>query len=68
MNKSLKNLLALAVIGLTAFSSFAKPKFRTVDQIKKNGTIRIAVFSDKKPFGYVDEYGKYQGYDVYFAE
>ena len=68
MNKSLKKLLALAVIGLTAFSSFAKPKFRTVDQIKKNGTIRIAVFSDKKPFGYVDEYGKYQGYDVYFAE
>ena len=68
MNKSLKKLLASAVIGLTAFSSFAKPKFRTVDQIKKNGTIRIAVFSDKKPFGYVDEYGKYQGYDVYFAE
>lgn len=68
MNKSLKKLLALAVIGLTAFSSFAKPKFRTVDQIKKNGTIRIAVFSDKKPFGYVDEYGKYQGYDIYFAE
>ena len=68
MNKSLKNLLALAVIGLTVFSAFAKPKFRTVDQIKKNGTIRIAVFSDKKPFGYVDEYGKYQGYDVYFAE
>ena len=68
MNKSLKNLLASAVIGLTAFSAFAKPKFRTVDQIKKNGTIRIAVFSDKKPFGYVDEYGKYQGYDIYFAE
>ena len=68
MNKSLKKLLALAVIGLTAFSAFAKPKFRTVDQIKKNGTIRIAVFSDKKPFGYVDEYGKYQGYDIYFAE
>ena len=68
MNKSLKKLFALAVIGLTAFSAFAKPKFRTVDQIKKNGTIRIAVFSDKKPFGYVDEYGKYQGYDIYFAE
>lgn len=68
MNKLTKKIGALAVIGLTAFSAFAKPKFRTVDQIKKNGTIRIAVFSDKKPFGYVDEYGKYQGYDVYFAE
>ena len=25
------------------------------------------VFSDKNPFGYVDENGEYQGYDVYFA-
>ena len=25
------------------------------------------MFSDKSPFGYVDEYGEYQGYDVYFA-
>lgn len=41
---------------------------RTVDEIKKSGTIKIAVFSDKAPFGYVDKDGKYQGYDVYFAE
>ena len=40
---------------------------RTVEQIKKSGEIKIAVFSDKKPFGYVDEYGEYQGYDVYFG-
>ena len=26
------------------------------------------MFSDKNPFGYVDENGDYQGYDVYFAE
>ena len=68
MKKLTKRIALFAIIGLTAFSAFAKQKFRTVDQIKKNGTIRIAVFSDKKPFGYVDEYGKYQGYDVYFAE
>ena len=42
--------------------------FRTVDEIKASGKIVIGVFSDKAPFGYVDEYGKYQGYDVYFAE
>lgn len=42
--------------------------YRTLDQIKESGTINIGVFSDKNPFGYVDEYGKYQGYDVYFAE
>lgn len=42
--------------------------FRTVDEIKESGTIKIGVFSDKNPFGYVDNDGKYQGYDVYFAE
>ncbi|MBO7486465.1 MAG: cysteine ABC transporter substrate-binding protein [Spirochaetaceae bacterium] len=70
MKKSLKRIIALSLVALTVVSAFAKPKqkFRTVEQIKKNGTIKIAVFSDKKPFGYVDEYGKYQGYDVYFAE
>lgn len=41
--------------------------YRTLDEIKKSGTINIGVFSDKNPFGYVDENGEYQGYDVYFA-
>lgn len=41
--------------------------FRTLDEIKESGTINIGVFSDKSPFGYVDENGDYQGYDVYFA-
>lgn len=42
--------------------------FRTLDEIKESGTVRIGVFSDKAPFGYVDENGEYQGYDVYFAK
>ena len=42
--------------------------FRTLDEIKESGKIVIGVFSDKAPFGYVDENGAYQGYDVYFAE
>lgn len=46
----------------------AAASFRTVDEIKDSGKVVIGVFSDKAPFGYVDEYGKYQGYDVYFAE
>lgn len=41
---------------------------RTVEEIQADGTIRIGVFSDKAPFGYVDENGNYAGYDVYFAE
>lgn len=44
-----------------------KTIYRTLDEIKKDGTINIGVFSDKNPFGYVDENGDYQGYDVYFA-
>ena len=46
----------------------AQKVFRTLDEIKEDGTINIGVFSDKNPFGYVDENGEYQGYDVYFAE
>ena len=46
----------------------ANKVFRTLDEIKADGTINLGVFSDKNPFGYVDENGQYQGYDVYFAE
>ena len=46
----------------------AAASFRTLDEIKESGKIVIGVFSDKAPFGYVDENGEYQGYDVYFAE
>ena len=42
--------------------------YRTLDEIKASGEVNIGVFSDKNPFGYVDENGTYQGYDVYFAE
>ena len=41
--------------------------YRTLDEIKESGTINIGVFSDKNPFGYVDENGEYQGYDIYFG-
>ena len=52
----------------TGTSSSANAKARSLDEIRKSGKIRIAVFSDKAPFGYVDKDGKYQGYDVFFAE
>ena len=51
----------------TADASKGNEVFRTLDEIKESGTINIGVFSDKNPFGYVDENGEYQGYDVYFA-
>ena len=69
MKKStLIKITAAALALISAASAWAKPKpGRTVAQIKKSKTVKIAVFSDKKPFGYVDENGIYQGYDVYFA-
>lgn len=62
------------VLGLTACGTKSKSSsdaggdsYRALDEIKESGTINIGVFSDKSPFGYVDENGAYQGYDVYFA-
>ena len=46
----------------------ASAKARTLSEIKDAGTIKIGVFSDKNPFGYVDSNGKIQGYDVYLAK
>ena len=42
--------------------------FRSIEEIKADGKIKIGVFSDKNPFGYVDSNGQVQGYDVYFAK
>ena len=49
-------------------TSTSTSSYRTLDEIKESGKIVIGVFSDKAPFGYIDENGDYQGYDVYFAE
>lgn len=43
-------------------------KARSLDEIKEDGKIKIGVFSDKNPFGYVDSNGDVQGYDVEFAK
>lgn len=59
--------LVLAFAILTVSSAFAASTARTLDEIKESGELVVGVFSDKKPFGYVDENGDYQGYDVYFA-
>ena len=54
--------------GAQGGSSDTDSKFRTLDDIKKAGTVNIGVFSDKAPFGYVDANGNYAGYDIVFAE
>ncbi len=59
-------VLVLAVILALSSVGFAEG-FRSLEEIQGSGKITIGLFHDKKPFGYVDEYGEYQGYDVYLA-
>ena len=69
--KNIRRFFAFAaalVLALSlAVSASSDTVYRTLDEIISDGTINIGVFSDKYPFGYVDENGEYQGYDVYFA-
>lgn len=53
--------------GSSADTSSGDAIFRTLDEIKDSGKIVIGVFSDKNPFGYVDENSEYAGYDIELA-
>lgn len=71
--KSMTVVLAFSLVFLAGcrqgeeVSSKAKGGARSLQEIKESGKIKIGVFSDKKPFGFVDENGEFQGYDVYFG-
>lgn len=60
-------LLTLGVLGACGESNTSQSEARSIEEIQESGKIIIGVFSDKKPFGYVDSNGDYQGYDVYFG-
>lgn len=80
--KNFKKILAigLSVLVLAGFLSgcgasntkdtkVEQPAAKTaIDEIKQRGTIRIGVFSDKPPFGFIDANGKNQGFDVFIAK
>ncbi|MDR1872524.1 MAG: cysteine ABC transporter substrate-binding protein [Deltaproteobacteria bacterium] len=66
MKRSLLPLLALATL-LAATLTADKLWAGDLADLKAAGKIRIAIFGDKPPFGYVDEYGVPQGYDVFLA-
>ncbi|KAE9531180.1 cysteine ABC transporter substrate-binding protein [Ursidibacter arcticus] len=69
-----KTLLATAVAAFAltacdnASTSSNAPAKDSVAQIKEKGVIRIGVFGDKPPFGYVDANGKNQGFDIEIAK
>ncbi|MBR2548281.1 MAG: transporter substrate-binding domain-containing protein [Eubacterium sp.] len=76
MKKNVVKVIALIAALVMALSLAAcgnkggndKVVYRTLDEIKESGTINLGVFSDKSPFGYVDENGEYQGYDIELAK
>ncbi|AAU38291.1 cysteine ABC transporter substrate-binding protein [[Mannheimia] succiniciproducens] len=66
---------ALLATGLTACdnkdsgaASADNNAVSAIERIKKADKVRIGVFSDKPPFGYVDKDGKVQGFDVEIAK
>ncbi|GHU47788.1 amino acid ABC transporter substrate-binding protein [Spirochaetia bacterium] len=69
----MKKLLLVAMTATLAVTAFGAsqadkgPKMGEIERIKKAGVLRVGVFSDEYPFGWVDNNGVYQGYDVYFA-
>lgn len=76
---NVKKLFAVSLLGfgLAACGQNAETKnesaqdqttMSSIEQIKKNGVVRIGVFSDKPPFGYLDEKGQNQGFDVEIAK
>lgn len=70
--KKIISLLLTLILALGALvSCSSKEEEQTasgIDAIKEAGVVRIGVFSDKPPFGFVDEKGENQGYDVYLAK
>ncbi|MCH7305538.1 transporter substrate-binding domain-containing protein [Acinetobacter sp. NIPH 1869] len=65
-------VLMTAVLTGCNQSASSEPKATAQDtsleQIRKNGVLRVGVFADNPPFGYVDSAGKNQGFDVALAK
>jgi len=72
-----KKILKLATVGVAVFALAAcgnkteetKPEAQAPAQETTTANFKIiGVFTDKAPFGYVDENGKNQGFDIYFTD
>ncbi|MBU3090281.1 cysteine ABC transporter substrate-binding protein [Clostridium gasigenes] len=68
--KKVSSLLVILTVGVGVFVGCGNKSSEksAIDIIKERGTIKVGVFSDKPPFGYVDANGENQGYDVFIAK
>lgn len=63
------SLLFVFVLLIGVLAGCSSSKANTgIEAIKANDKIRIGVFSDKPPFGYIDSNGDNQGFDIYIAK
>ncbi|MCR5653605.1 MAG: transporter substrate-binding domain-containing protein [Ruminococcus sp.] len=64
-------LLAAIVIAVSCFAGCGSNDdrvYRTYKELKEDGNVKIGVTSDNTPFGFADENGDYQGYEIRFAD
>ena len=67
--KNVVKILAVLIFGVFIIAcGKSKESSGGLEDLKKADKIRIGVFGDKPPFGYVDENGLNQGYDIYLAK
>lgn len=71
MKKLLLALIsAICMIGFSACgdNQSTDTQKNALEEIKQKGIVRIGVFSDKPPFGFINEKGQNDGFDVYIAK
>lgn len=57
-----------AILLLGACSSQIDENKHSISAIKQKGVLKVGVFSDKPPFGFVNEQGEYDGFDIHIAK
>ncbi|MDL0113938.1 cysteine ABC transporter substrate-binding protein [Campylobacter felis] len=68
MKKILLSIFTAFVAVFLAACGSSESGVNSIERIKNVGVVKIGVFGDKPPFGYVDEKGANQGYDIILAK
>ncbi|MBS4269533.1 cysteine ABC transporter substrate-binding protein [Campylobacter vulpis] len=68
MKKIFLSIFTAFVAVFLAACGSSESGVNSIERIKNSGVVKIGVFGDKPPFGYVDEKGANQGYDIIFAK
>ncbi|EIE1465964.1 cysteine ABC transporter substrate-binding protein [Campylobacter upsaliensis] len=68
MKKILLSIFTAFIAVFLAACGSSESGVNSIERIKNAGVVKIGVFGDKPPFGYVDEKGANQGYDIILAK